>query len=117
MNRPMPRFAVLTHDHPFPHWDFLLEAGDTCRTWRLLAEPGPGCTVLAEPIADHRPRYLTYEGPVDGDRGVVARWDAGTFAIIGETADRVEVTLSGGRLHGFCVLANDGGAWRAAFSG
>ncbi len=30
------RFAILTHDHPFFHWDLLLEAGETCWTWRLV---------------------------------------------------------------------------------
>ncbi len=27
------RFAILNHDHPFLHWDLLLEDGDRCRTW------------------------------------------------------------------------------------
>lgn len=34
------RFAILTHDHPFFHWDLLLEVGETCWTWRLVEE-GP----------------------------------------------------------------------------
>lgn len=33
------RFAILTHDHPFFHWDLLLEAGETCWTWRLVEGP------------------------------------------------------------------------------
>lgn len=113
----MPRFVVLTHDHPFPHWDFLLEAGESCRTWRLLAEPGPGRAVPAESLPAHRVHYLTYEGPVSGGRGTVARWDAGTFAPIVETADRIEVELRGGRLAGRCVIAAlSDGTWRATFT-
>ena len=50
----MPRFAILTHDHPFLHWDLLLEDGESCRTWRLLLEPAAGIAVQAERIADHR---------------------------------------------------------------
>ncbi|HEX6986949.1 MAG TPA: DNA polymerase ligase N-terminal domain-containing protein [Planctomycetaceae bacterium] len=113
----MPRFAVLTHDHPFPHWDFLLEAGAACRTWRLLAEPGPGRTVPAEAIADHRPHYLTYEGPVGGGRGTIARWDGGTFERLAATDDRVEVALSGERLRGQCVIARRENGWQATFAG
>ena len=33
----MPRFAVLTHDHPFLHWDFLLEDG-AAESYDRLAE-------------------------------------------------------------------------------
>lgn len=101
----MPRFAILTHDHPFPHWDFLLEAGQVCRTWRLLDEPAAGLTVPAEAIADHRLHYLTYEGPVSGDRGTVTRWDAGSFEWIVNERDRVDVELAGERLRGLCTIA------------
>ena len=74
----MPRFVVLAHDWPSPHWDFLAESGGVLRAWRLLAEPAAGAEVPAEPNADHRLAYLDYEGPVSGGRGRVARWAAGT---------------------------------------
>ena len=96
----MPRFALLTHDHPVPHWDLLLEEGAACATWRLSAEPGPGRAVPAERIADHRLHYLTHEGPVSGDRGTVARWDAGGYVRV----DAATVKLSGTRVCGRCVF-------------
>lgn len=96
----MPRFVVLTHDWPAPHWDLLLEAGPVLRAWRLLAEPATGGAVPAEPSADHRPLYLDYEGPVSGGRGTVARWDAGTFDWLADGPDRVEVEFRGARLVG-----------------
>src|ERR1700755_874015 len=77
--QPMPRFAILEHDHPLLHWDFLLETGDVLRTWRLQAPPPPGCRLSAEPLAPHRKLYLDYEGPVSGNRGQVKRFDGGTF--------------------------------------
>jgi DNA polymerase Ligase (LigD) len=89
------------------HWDFLLEAGRSLRAWRLLAEPGPGREVPAEPNADHRLLYLDYEGPVSGDRGNVRRWDAGTFEWVADGPDRVEVELKGGKLAGRCVVASN----------
>ena len=45
-------------------------------TFRLegrLDELGGGQCLRAERIADHRPRYLRYEGPISGDRGSVRR--------------------------------------------
>lgn len=91
------RFAILTHDHPFFHWDLLLEAGEVAWTWRLLDEPGPNREIRAERIGDHRLLYLNYEGPVSGDRGRVARWDAGTYRIIEESHDELKLSLSGQR--------------------
>ena len=73
----MPLFVVLQHDYPTLHWDFMLEAGKSLRTWRLMSPPTQDSEVGAEPLANHRLRYLDYEGPVSGDRGHVARWDAG----------------------------------------
>jgi hypothetical protein len=114
----MPRFVILEHDHPFLHWDFMLEAGDALATWRLSAPPAAGAEVDAEAIGDHRPAYLDYEGPVSGGRGRVVRWDAGTFDWLGRDEGRVVVELDGGRVRGVARLERrDGGAWRAVFAG
>ena len=95
----MPRFVVLEHDWPSLHWDLLLEHGAVLKAWRLLAEPGPGRAVSAEPNFDHRMLYLDYEGPLTGDRGSVRRWDAGTFeGAVG--GDEWEVRLAGEKLTG-----------------
>jgi hypothetical protein len=110
----MPRFVILHHDWPTPHWDFLLEAGPVLRAWRLLSEPAAGRTVPAEPNADHRPFYLDYEGPVSGDRGTVRRWDSGTFDLLADTAERVEVELRGTKITGRCVIEPAGCRFAAA---
>jgi hypothetical protein len=102
----MPRFVILEHDWPTRHWDFLLEAGDVLRAWRLLEEPGPGRTVPAEANFDHRPIYLDFEGPLTGDRGSVTRWDAGSFEWI-EIEPKIAVQLNGNKLKGVAIL-NDG---------
>ena len=99
----MPRFVILEHDWPARHWDLLLEAGPVLTAWRLLAEPGPGRTVAAEPNADHRRMYLDYEGPLSGDRGSVVRWDTGEYERHGPTTIR----LAGGRLRGTVTLTDD----------
>lgn len=99
----MPRFVLLAHDWPAPHFDLLLEAGAVLRAWRLLGEPG-AAPVPAEPNADHRTLYLDYEGPVSGGRGTVARWDAGTFAWAEDGPGRVVVELRGAKLVGRFAL-------------
>jgi hypothetical protein len=103
----MPRFVVLEHDHPERHWDFMLEAGDVLRTWRLAACPEPGRSVYAEASFDHRPLYLDYQGAVSGGRGTVVRWDAGTFTWMEETPDLIAVQLQGERLCGHAQIARD----------
>jgi hypothetical protein len=111
----MPRYVILEHDHPFLHWDLMLESGSALRTWRLLAQPRSGQTIPAEAIFDHRLAYLDYEGPVSGGRGRVKRWDWGTYRQ--ETPGSVEgeglrLTLQGNVLQGSAVLEQSAdGQW------
>ena len=107
----MARFVILTHDWPFPHWDFLVEAGAVLRAWRLLAEPGAGSDVAAEPNFDHRLFYLDYEGPVSGGRGAVARYDAGTCEWFADEPERAEIELRGAKLVGRAVISRAGAGW------
>ena len=84
----MPRrFVILEHDHPFLHWDLLLEERDSARSWRLLRKPCLGEPIAAEPLPDHRLMYLDYEGVVSGDRGSVKRFLSGTYEPIADQPD------------------------------
>lgn len=103
----MPRFVILTHDHPHFHWDFMLEWGDRLRTWRLEKEPALNVPIMAESLPDHRLAYLDYEGPVSGNRGEVKRWDAGEFSIIEELPVQLVVELAGARLRGRVTISRD----------
>jgi hypothetical protein len=100
----MPRYVILEHDRPSLHWDLMLEAGDSLRTWRLAAPPQAGKVVAATATLDHRRRYLDYEGPVSGNRGCVVRWDHGTFSWQKAENDHLAVELNGVRLRGSLVL-------------
>ena len=75
----MPRYVILRHDWPTPHFDLLLEADGVLKAWRLPAEPLPGVTVPATLNADHRLHYLDYEGEVGGGRGTVTRYASGEY--------------------------------------
>ncbi len=109
----MPQFTILEHDHPWLHWDLLLDNGEPrIPTWRLAE---PVCSVeaatevslvriAAEPLANHRREYLDYEGPVSGDRGHVTQWDTGLYIPLTQRPDYWEVRLEGRRVSGFAVL-------------
>jgi DNA polymerase Ligase (LigD) len=113
----MPRFVILEHDHPWLHWDLMLEEESWLRTWRLAAPPEPGGETAAEPLGNHRRAYLDYEGPVSGNRGSVTRWDSGDFTWLQDEPGRVHVELHGSRYRGQLQLLRvpDGG-WKATCS-
>ena len=89
------RFVILEHDHPFLHWDLLLEDECSARTWRLLRKPCLGEPIAAEPLPDHRLIYLDYEGVVSGDRGTVKRFLAGTYELLFDQTDVLTFALTG----------------------
>jgi hypothetical protein len=111
----MPRFAILAHDHPAPHWDLFLEAGPVLRSWRILSPFSPGGAVAAEPTADHRLLYLDYEGPVSGGRGTVTRLDSGSFSVDADSPDRLVVRLEGSRFVGTLTIRQTDAGWACAF--
>lgn len=75
------RYVVLRHTGiPDRHFDLMVEpAVDAMAlvTWRLSTWPLVGVQTVQR-LTDHRPAYLTYEGPVSGDRGKVHRVRGGT---------------------------------------
>jgi len=125
----MSRYVVLHHELPADanrgsHWDLMLEQGQSLRTWALANEPlfAVGESALqeieAEQLADHRVAYLTYEGPVSGDRGNVSRWDEGEYRVESETGEEMLVVLRGRKLRGLLTLRRqpgEGHSWRVSF--
>lgn len=107
------RYVILLHDHPFVHWDFMLEHGAALRTWRILQSPDTPGSIEAEPLPDHRLAYLDYEGPVSGNRGSVTRWDWGEYKVVENAPERVSIRLTGIRLNGSATLSRgvDGTRW------
>ena len=119
----MPRFVVLHHDFPAgharqPHWDLMLEWGQSLRTWAVASEPGGAIEIEAEALPDHRLAYLDYEGPIAGDRGSVTRWEAGQYDLESDRDGELKVQLRGQRLRGTLALRQDTGGhfWRVSFS-
>jgi hypothetical protein len=80
----------------------MLEAGEVLWTWRLTAPPaaarvGP---VTATRIGDHRPLYLTYEGPLSNDRGDVRIVDRGTCRLSHYSSECLRLEVKGIVLRG-----------------
>lgn len=120
---PPLRFVVLEHAgtptyKPGTHWDLMLEWQGRLRTWELPTPPASGKTIVGRALADHRLEYLSYEGPVSGERGTVRRWDAGEYELISETPFELVVRLDGGRLRGTLRMTQDpaqGETWTIVF--
>ena len=105
----MPRFVVLEHASPRGrHWDFMLQTGGVLRTWALSRPPDSPGPIPAQALADHRPEYLDYQGPLSGSRGAVARWDQGTYQLESQEAGQMVVLLQGEKLMGRAVLQRPG---------
>lgn len=93
----MPRYT-LSHHSGSPegdHYDLFLEVGDKLRTWRLRS-PDLSKLQSAAPIADHRPIYLDYNGPLSNERGHVRIEVSGTYEATWSER-HIELTLDGTR--------------------
>lgn len=113
----MPRFVLQEHDHPFLHYDLMIEVGDVLWTWRLDVALPPGERLAACRIADHRCAYLDYEGPVSGNRGTVRRVDGGEYDWVERQADRLVLQVRGRRAVGRLVLGRTGDEiWEASLA-
>ncbi|MEW4490437.1 DNA polymerase ligase N-terminal domain-containing protein [Thalassoglobus sp. JC818] len=96
----MARFAILRHDWPFLHWDFLVESGNILLTWRLAIEPAYEVEIAAEQLPPHRLVYLDYEGPVSGGRGEVSNWDRGELLDFHKMGDDFDLKIAGKQISG-----------------
>ncbi len=105
MSPPPPAtrpLVVLRHELPdgTHHFDLLI-ARDPLGRERLhsfrLGDPPDGLAVgsetRAERLFDHRPLYLTYEGPIAGNRGEVRRVLSGEATVQREDESRLELIV------------------------
>lgn len=124
----MSRFVILTHNHPFLHWDLMLEDAGVLRTWRLLSSPDSAGSITGEKITahqlpDHRLFYLDYEGPISNNRGIVKRFDAGEYRYLKKNERLLILSFDGGCLRGeYLIKLEDETAeadshWSFSFSG
>jgi hypothetical protein len=97
-------FVLLEHTaREGVHWDFIIEVPgrELLPTWRLLENPlETSRAIPAEPIADHSPHFLEYEGPLREGRGSVRRLDRGAAAILRFDSRGLGAELGGDRMRG-----------------
>jgi hypothetical protein len=115
------RFVIQQHECGSQrHWDLMLENGAALATWQVEKSPGlwPNESIVCHKIADHRMKYLSYQGPISNQRGDVHIVAAGTYqpAEIGEKKWRL--VLCGDKISGeleLTLLEND--VWQLDFEG
>ena len=103
------KFVIQEHSSgPDVHWDFMLEIGDILQTYRLDKAPNEALhlAVSAVKIFDHPLKFLTYQGPVNKGRGSVRIADSGTYKIVHQMDDRIELDLNGKILKGKFTLTH-----------
>ncbi|HOB73258.1 MAG TPA: DNA polymerase ligase N-terminal domain-containing protein [Phycisphaerae bacterium] len=116
MSKLVRQYVILRHvQSEGPHWDLMLDQGETLATWQLAADPAAlaeknsPAVIPARRIADHRRAYLTYEGPVSRGRGHVTRIDSGTYELTRQDQTGWGIRLNGILLKGdFWISPLDG---------
>lgn len=100
-------YVILRHDvGGDSHWDLMLDLGTTLATWQLasdpavLSDPASTTSISARRIGDHRRAYLTYEGPISGNRGSVTRVESGSYELSGHCPCGWTIRLKGQLLAG-----------------
>jgi len=101
----------------------MLEADGILMTWELLHLPSSWLValqlestaaaprVLANRLDDHRLAYLDYEGPIASGRGSVIRVERGTYQVLHEDAERLDIRLDGPVLSCSVTLLQQGASW------
>ena len=120
----MPRFVILQHETPPgydrpTHFDLMFENDGVLWTWALTDLPTSKQATPADRLADHRPMYLDFEGPLTGNRGTVRRVDQGEFDWIEHTPGRYQIRIRGTQLHGLLMIEQDSSnlqRWRISLS-
>lgn len=116
MKRKDKNFVIQQHTKGSDvHWDFMLESAGSLQTYRLDKSPrqitqNPANAVK---IFDHPLKFLTYEGPVNKGRGSVRIAESGTYKVLHQAHDRIELGLNGQILNGNFTLSHiDGDNWQ-----
>ena len=105
----MNRWALLKHQTMHNqvvdvHYDFLIESGQECKTWKLLILPKPdGPSVEIFKHSNHRLIWLNIESKLlTNDRGFVQRVDNGIFKPLGVdiNSNNFSIILKGKSING-----------------
>lgn len=102
-------YVIQEHHARRLHWDLRLESGGVLKSWAVPkgVPEEPKVRHLAVETEDHPYEYARFEGTIPEGQygaGTVKIWDKGHFETKVWEPDKIEVKLSGERLHGTYVL-------------
>jgi DNA ligase D-like protein (predicted ligase)/DNA ligase D-like protein (predicted 3'-phosphoesterase) len=102
-------YVIQEHNATHLHWDFRLENGGVLKSWAVPKgiPEGPNVRHLAVETEDHPYEYAKFEGIIPRGQygaGTVKIWDRGHYKLKVWDKDKIEIILSGERLHGNYVL-------------
>ena len=112
----MPRYSLLRHigapDDPSGcHYDFLLEDGDQCLTWRMPCPPVPnGLPIEAVPLPAHRLIWLELKyASVSNNRGWAEQVMSGIYKWNSkhENPTHIDLEIIDGELQGRLRILNN----------
>jgi len=98
----------------------MLENGAVLATWQVQKHPGlwPGESVTCHKIADHRMKYLSYQGPISSQRGDVHIVAAGTYQLLEAGEKKWRLVLCGDKISGELKLTLlEDNVWQLDFEG
>ncbi|MCP4130151.1 MAG: hypothetical protein GY754_03940 [bacterium] len=98
------KFVIHYHQTEPEHYDLMIERGKTLLTWQIAVEDinrlAAGEEVKAVRIQDHRKKYLTYEGPISCNRGMVSIYDSGDYKTESWDEKLIKIFVDGLKLKG-----------------
>jgi bifunctional non-homologous end joining protein LigD len=99
------RYVVHEHHSTHMHFDFRLEMGGVLRSWAVPKGPSmnPSEKRLAIEVEDHPLEYIDFEGIIPEGMygaGAVVIWDEGTYELIKNEEDKIEIIIDGMKLRG-----------------
>jgi hypothetical protein len=116
MNQKNKKFVIQQHTTALDvHWDFMLELADFLQTYRLDKAPQQliQSPAIATKIFDHPLRFLTYQGAVNKGRGSVRIIETGTYEMVHQAHNQIEINLNGEILKGNFTLTHiEGSNWQ-----
>ncbi|MDR0471514.1 MAG: 3'-phosphoesterase [Nitrososphaerota archaeon] len=102
-------YVIQEHHARRLHWDLRLEKEGVLKSWAIPKgiPEAPKIRHLAIETEDHPYDYAAFEGTIPQGQygaGLVKIWDSGRYTQKVWEQDKIEINLSGQRLHGNYVL-------------
>jgi hypothetical protein len=101
-------FVLHFHETTENHYDLMIEQGQELLSWRIndIEHLGDNRGVPCVRITNHRKEYLSYEGPVSGNRGTVRLYDSGLYTVLRWELNIIMLEMKGERISGILTITD-----------